>query len=74
VLALHTQVAVVGGGAGGLAMASSLGKVLPPGSIAVVEPSSQHYYQPGWTLVGGKDSRRAPPACHPILGLALVLR
>ena len=22
-------------------------------SIAVVEPSDRHYYQPAWTLVGG---------------------
>ncbi|WP_097461974.1 bifunctional protein tyrosine phosphatase family protein/NAD(P)/FAD-dependent oxidoreductase [Mangrovitalea sediminis] len=43
---------IVGGGAGGLAAAASLLKRRPNLSIAVVEPSDKHYYQPAWTLVG----------------------
>ena len=46
------QVVIVGGGAGGLSVASSLLKRDPSLSIAVVEPSEEHFYQPGWTLVG----------------------
>ncbi|EDO49988.1 predicted protein [Nematostella vectensis] len=44
---------VVGGGAGGLAIAHSLCRKFGQGFTAVVEPSEVHYYQPLWTLVGG---------------------
>lgn len=47
------QVLVVGGGAGGLATAASLLKRDHRLDVAIVEPKSEHYYQPGWTLVGG---------------------
>ena len=47
------DVVVVGGGAGGLSAAASLLKRRPGLKLAVVEPREQHYYQPGWTLVGG---------------------
>lgn len=47
------DVVVVGGGAAGLAAIASLQKRQADLSIALVEPASQHYYQPGWTLVGG---------------------
>jgi len=47
------DVVVVGGGAGGLACAASLLRRRPGLLVAVVEPSTEHYYQPGWTLVGG---------------------
>ena len=47
------DVVVIGGGAGGLATAASLLKRRPTLSIAIVEPSDTHYYQPGWTMVGG---------------------
>ena len=50
---------IVGGGAGGIASASSLKKRRPDLSIAIVEPRDQHYYQPGWTLVGGGVFDRA---------------
>ena len=43
---------VVGGGAGGLSVASSLARN-HPNQVAVIEPASVHYYQPMWTLVGG---------------------
>lgn len=53
--ASHTihDVVVVGGGAGGLAAVASLLKRRPNLDIAVIEPRDVHYYQPGWTLVGG---------------------
>ncbi|RUO20910.1 TIGR01244 family phosphatase [Aliidiomarina iranensis] len=53
----HTVV-IVGGGAGGQSVASSLLKRQPDLDIAIVEPASSHYYQPGWTLVGGGVFKR----------------
>lgn len=47
----HT-VLIVGGGAGGLTVAALLKRMQPTLDVAVIEPSEQHYYQPGWTLVG----------------------
>jgi len=41
----------VGGGAGGLSVASYFARKFP-NQVAVVEPSDKHYYQPLWTLVG----------------------
>lgn len=56
-------VLIVGGGAGGIATAASLLKRRPHLQIAIIEPRDEHYYQPGWTLVGGgvfkaADTRR----------------
>ena len=50
----HSHVVViVGGGAAGLAVAGGLLRARPDLDVAVIEPSEDHYYQPGWTLVGG---------------------
>ncbi|MDX1803906.1 MAG: FAD/NAD(P)-binding oxidoreductase [Alcanivorax sp.] len=46
------DVVIVGGGAAGVASAASLLKRRPGLSVAIVEPSDRHYYQPAWTLVG----------------------
>ncbi|XP_038076099.1 sulfide:quinone oxidoreductase, mitochondrial-like [Patiria miniata] len=56
---------VVGGGAGGLAMASSLSRKHGKGQVAVIEPSDVHYYQPLWTLVGG-GLRKKEESCKPM--------
>jgi len=48
----HTVV-VIGGGAAGIATASSMLKRRPGLDIAIVEPAGTHAYQPGWTMVGG---------------------
>jgi sulfide:quinone oxidoreductase len=48
----HTVV-VIGGGAAGIATASSLLARRKGLDIAIVEPSDTHAYQPGWTMVGG---------------------
>lgn len=48
----HYQVLVIGGGNAGLSVASQLLKKQPNLSIAIIEPSEKHYYQPAWTLVG----------------------
>jgi len=53
------DVLVVGGGAAGCAVTASLLKRDPHLRIAVVEPREQHYYQPGWTLVGAGIFDRA---------------
>ncbi|MEZ4608330.1 MAG: FAD/NAD(P)-binding oxidoreductase [Deinococcales bacterium] len=49
----HYQVVIVGGGTGGITVAARLEKALKKPSIAIIEPSNKHYYQPLWTLVGG---------------------
>ncbi|MFM1812383.1 MAG: hypothetical protein RLZZ336_1321 [Cyanobacteriota bacterium] len=60
----HHQVLVVGGGAGGLTVAAQLRRARPELEIAILEPANEHWYQPGWTLVGGgvfslDETRRA---------------
>jgi len=47
------DVVIVGGGAGGIATASSRLARHSGLSIAIIDPSDVHYYQPGWTMVGG---------------------
>ena len=57
------DVLVVGGGAAGIATASSLLKRDRSLRIAIVEPRTEHYYQPGWTMVGaGVFDRKS--TCH----------
>lgn len=46
------QVIIVGGGAAGIATASSLLKRDNSLDIAIIEPADEHFYQPGWTMVG----------------------
>ncbi|KFJ90971.1 beta-lactamase [Pseudomonas sp. 1-7] len=53
------DVVVVGGGAAGCAVTASLLRRAPQLRIAVIEPREQHYYQPGWTLVGAGIFDRA---------------
>ena len=47
------DVVIVGGGAAGISVASSLLARSPRLDIAIIDPADIHYYQPGWTLVGG---------------------
>lgn len=47
------EVVIVGGGAAGIAVASSLIARAPGLDVAVIDPADVHYYQPGWTMVGG---------------------
>ena len=47
------DVVIVGAGAGGISVAASLKSRQSGLSIAVIDPADIHYYQPGWTMVGG---------------------
>ena len=47
------DVVIVGRGAAGIAVASSLKSRRSNLDIAVIDPADIHYYQPGWTMVGG---------------------
>jgi len=49
----HHPVLVVGGGAGGITAAAQLRRARPELAITLLEPAAEHWYQPGWTLVGG---------------------
>ncbi|MYM39412.1 bifunctional protein tyrosine phosphatase family protein/NAD(P)/FAD-dependent oxidoreductase [Duganella qianjiadongensis] len=46
-------IVIIGGGAAGIATAASLLARDPELDIAIIDPADVHYYQPGWTLVGG---------------------
>lgn len=47
------QILIIGGGSAGIATAASLLKRKPSLDIAIIEPRDEHFYQPGWTMVGG---------------------
>jgi len=49
----HFDVLIVGGGAAGISVASSLMARTQSLSIGIIDPAEVHYYQPGWTMVGG---------------------
>jgi sulfide:quinone oxidoreductase len=60
----HHQILIAGGGAAGITAAAQLRRARPSLDVAILEPSGEHYYQPGWTLVGGgvfslEETRRA---------------
>lgn len=46
------DIVIVGGGAAGIAVASSLKARKGDLDIAIIDPADMHYYQPGWTMVG----------------------
>ena len=47
------NVVIVGGGSAGIATAASMLKRDGKISLAIIDPADDHYYQPGWTMVGG---------------------
>lgn len=46
------QILILGGGTAGITTAAQLLRKDASLDVAIVEPSSKHYYQPAWTLVG----------------------
>ena len=48
----HYQILILGGGTAGITVAAQLRRKLKNYDLAIVEPSTKHYYQPLWTLVG----------------------
>ncbi|WP_447795515.1 FAD-dependent oxidoreductase [Pseudomonas farris] len=50
---ISADIVVIGGGTAGIGLVASLLKRDPGLNITVIEPDSQHYYQPAWALVGG---------------------
>lgn len=57
------KVLAVGGGAGGCSVAAKLSNKLGQDKVIILEPATEHYYQPMFTLIGGgmkslKDSYR----------------
>ncbi len=48
----HHKIVIVGGGTAGISVAHRLMRAIGQVGIAIIEPSSKHYYQPLWTLVG----------------------
>jgi sulfide:quinone oxidoreductase len=49
----HYQIIIVGGGSAGITVAAHLANQTPRPEVVIIEPSTVHYYQPLWTLVGG---------------------
>lgn len=47
------KIVVVGGGAAGISTAAKLLRWLETPDITIIDPSDLHYYQPGFTLIGG---------------------
>lgn len=50
---LHHSILIVGGGAAGVSVANNMHRKNPAIDIALIEPSEKHYYQPGFTIIGG---------------------
>jgi sulfide:quinone oxidoreductase len=51
----HHQIVVVGGGAAGITFTAQLFRRNSQLDVAIIEPSTKHYYQPAWTLVGAGE-------------------
>jgi len=51
--AARHDIVIIGGGAAGGAVAASLLRRNHNLDIAIIDPADTHYYQPGWTMVGG---------------------
>lgn len=49
----HYTLLIIGGGAAGVSVANNMRRQNAKIDIAIVEPSEKHYYQPGFTIVGG---------------------
>ncbi len=67
----HHTVLIVGGGAAGVSVANTMRRTDSNIDIALIEPSEKHYYQPGFTIIGGgaytlkKATRNEADLIHP---------
>ena len=51
--AKHSRYLILGGGTGGLSISSHLLRSgINSSEIRIIDPSPNHYYQPGWTMIG----------------------
>jgi len=48
----HARIVIAGAGAAGLSAASRLAAALDGAKITLIDPRKEHFYQPGFTLVG----------------------
>jgi len=58
----HYEFVIVGGGTAGITVASRIQRKCGKASLAIVEPSDKHYYQPLWTLVGAGEVKKEETA------------
>ncbi|NOS74363.1 MAG: NAD(P)/FAD-dependent oxidoreductase [Methyloglobulus sp.] len=49
----HHTLLIVGGGAAGVSVANNMRRQNPSIAIGLIEPAEKHYYQPGFTIIGG---------------------
>lgn len=63
---MDTEVLIIGGGTAGITTAARLKRKNHFNSITLLEPSSVHYYQPLWTLVGGGEVDKESTRKHEI--------
>ena len=49
----RARIVIIGGGAAGISMASRLKRAVAEPDITIIDPSDKHFYQPGFTLIGG---------------------
>lgn len=49
----HHTLLIVGGGAAGVSVANNMLRQNASIDIGLIEPSEKHYYQPGFTIIGG---------------------
>ena len=68
--AKHTIV-IVGAGAAGIATAASMLRRRPMLDIAIIDGAQDHFYQPGWTMVGG-GIFEAPVTKRPLASVMLL--
>ncbi len=67
----HHTLLIIGGGAAGVSVANTLRRQDAAIDIAIVEPSEKHYYQPGFTIIGGgaytlkKTTKNEADLIHP---------
>eukprot|EP01091_Cochliopodium_minus_P011839 TRINITY_DN345_c0_g1_i6.p1 TRINITY_DN345_c0_g1~~TRINITY_DN345_c0_g1_i6.p1 ORF type:complete len:421 (+),score=134.37 TRINITY_DN345_c0_g1_i6:49-1311(+) len=52
------QIVICGGGTAGLSIGSKLSRKYGASNITIIEPSEYHFYQPGFTMVGGGIFKR----------------